>query len=103
MAARTAWDSLRPGILNFEVDSKLRGNWQPLHPAPAKMAFCPLKQPCKVVWSLGTELLLSCTKGTAGLGVEAVVGGSTRPPGGSAIQCRAVKSQVIATARPGSL
>lgn len=91
MAARTAWDSLCLGILNFEVDGKLRGNWQSLHPAQAKMAFCPLKQPCKIVWWLSTGYLLSCTKGTSGLGVEAAVGGSTGAPGGLAIQCRAVK------------
>lgn len=40
MAARAAWDCQCPGILNCEQDAKLRGNWQSLHPTPAKMAFC---------------------------------------------------------------
>lgn len=39
MAGRRAWHCLCPGILSFEQEGKLRGNWQSLHPPPAKMAL----------------------------------------------------------------
>lgn len=63
MAGRRAWHCLCPGILSFEQEGKLRGNWQSLHPPPAKMALCSsLNWPGKVArLPRSSEHSLPCT------------------------------------------
>lgn len=97
---RRAWHCPCPGILSFEQEGRLRGNWQSFHPASAKMAFCSsLRRLSKAAWlPISSEHSLSCTKEDWRGGIRGGCGrehieGSTQFLECSSIQLRVTESQ----------